>query len=83
LPPVAAIFPQNGVLLARVLTLRFDPTLDAFDDGPLWDVLKDQDVLSIRDHFFVKHEVPYLTVLVTYDLQRPEVAAPAMDARAS
>jgi superfamily II DNA helicase RecQ len=70
-------------MLARVITLRFDPILSAFDDGPLRDSLKDKEVLSIRDHFFVKHKVPYLAVLVTYDLQRPEPAAPAVDARES
>ena len=68
-------------MLTRVITLRFDPILGAFDDGPLREFLKDKEVLSIRDHFFVKHEVPYLAVLVTYDLYRPEAAAPAVDFR--
>ena len=40
-------------MLARVITLRFDPVLSSFDDGPLRDFLKDKEVLSIRDHFFV------------------------------
>ena len=63
-------------MLVRVLTLRFDPVLDGFDDAPLRDFLKDKAVLSLREHFFVKHEMPYLAVVVTYDLPRP-AAAPA------
>jgi len=67
-------------MLARVITLRFDSVIGGFDDGPLRDFLKDKEVLSIRDYFFVK-EVPYLAVLVTYSLQRPEVAPPAVGPR--
>lgn len=68
-------------MLARVITLRFDPVIGGFDDGPLRDFLKDKEVLSIRDHFFVKHEVPYLAVLVTYSLSQPEAASPAVEPR--
>ena len=60
-------------MLARVLTLRFDPVRDGFDDTALRDFLKDKEVLSIRDYFFIRHEVPYLAVLVTYSL--PQLAA--------
>ncbi len=62
-------------MLARVITLRFNPVRSSFDDGPLRDFLKDKEVLSIRDHFFVKHEVPYLAVLVTYYPHSPETPA--------
>ena len=62
-------------MLARVLTLRFDPALEAFDDGPLQEFLKAREVHAIREHFFVRDGAPYLAVLVTYGL-RP-VAAPA------
>jgi ATP-dependent DNA helicase RecQ len=50
--------------------------LDGFDDAPLRDFIKDKEVLSIRDHFFVKNEVPYLAVIINYRPQ-PIVAAPA------
>ena len=59
-------------MLARIFTLRFDAVLGGFDDGELWEFLKDKEVLSIRDHFFVKDEMPYLTVIVTYNLLHPE-----------
>ncbi len=59
-------------MLARVFTLHFDPVVEGFDDVPLRDFLKDKTVLSLRDHFFVRHEIPYLTVVVTYQLSRPD-----------
>ena len=65
-------------MLARVLTLRFDPVLEAFDDGPLREFLKAREASAIREHFFVRNDVPYLAVLVTYGLEPPasEPAAP-------
>ena len=45
-------------MLMRVITLRFDPVTSSFDDGPVRDFIKDKEVLAIRDHFFMKNEVP-------------------------
>ena len=50
----------------KVITLRFDQLLEAFDDRPLREFVKDKDMLSIRDHFFVRNETPYLAAVVTY-----------------
>ena len=55
----------------RVVTLRFDPVLEAFDDSPLQELLKGTEVFSVRDHFFVRNGVPYLTVVVTCGLKPP------------
>ena len=33
----------------RVVTLRFDPVLEAFDDSPLQGLLKGREVFTIRD----------------------------------
>lgn len=57
----------------RVFTLKFNSALGGFNDGEMRDFLKDKEVLSVRDHFFVKDEVPYLVVVVTYNLVRPEM----------
>ena len=56
---------------ARVVTLRFDPVLEAFDDSPLQELLKGREVFTIRDHFFVRNGVPYLAVVVTCGLKPP------------
>lgn len=59
-------------MLVRVFTLKFDPVVGGFDDGPLRDFVKDKEVLSLRDHFFIREEAPHLAVVVTYNLLRPE-----------
>lgn len=53
----------------RVITLRFNSLLDGFDDAPLRDFIKDKEVISARDHFFVRHGQPYLAVVVNYTLK--------------
>ena len=58
-------------MLVRIFTLKFDPVLGAFDDGTLRDFVKDKEILSIRDHFFSRDEIPYLAVVVTYHPLRP------------
>ena len=56
----------------RVVTLKFSPALGGFDDEPLRDLLKDKEVLSISDHFFLKDGSPYLVVVVTYNVLHPD-----------
>ena len=66
-------------MLVRVVTLRFDPRLDGFDEAPLRELCRSADVLSATGHFFVREEVPYWSVLVTCAVPASdgEPAAPA------
>ena len=41
-------------MLARLVTLRFDSTLEAFDDGPLQEFQIAKEVHAIHGHFFVR-----------------------------
>lgn len=63
---------------ARIFTLRFSSTLSAFDDTALRDFVRDKEVLSLREHFFVVHEVPHLCCIVAW--QELPVSAAAMQA---
>lgn len=63
-------------MLVRVFTLPFESRFGGFDDTALRDFVKDKEVLSVRDHFFAKDELPFLTVVVTYNLLRPEYDPP-------
>jgi ATP-dependent DNA helicase RecQ len=56
------------MMLCRVITLRFDPALEGFNDQPLRDFLADKEVHSIHDHFFEQQGVPYLSLVVCYRL---------------
>jgi superfamily II DNA helicase RecQ len=64
-------------MLSRVITLRFSGVLDGFDDAPLCEFIKDKEVISLRDHFFVRNESPYLAVVVTYAVKLPPPKAPS------
>ena len=44
----------------RVFTLKFNPVLDRFDDTELQTFIRDKDVLSVNNHFFMKDGMPYL-----------------------
>ena len=56
-----------GTMLLRVITLHFSTAMDGFDDTPLTDLIRDKAVVSLREHFFVRNETPYLVVIVVYD----------------
>lgn len=64
-------------MLVRVFTLRFDPVTEHFDDSTVAAFLADKEVLSIRDHFFIQHDVPYLTLVVRY--RAAPVSAPVQN----
>jgi superfamily II DNA helicase RecQ len=49
----------------KLLTLRFDPDLGAFDVRPLEEFVRDTCLLAVREHLFFVHEVPYLLCVVT------------------
>lgn len=59
-------------MLTKIFTLRFNELTDSFDDTPLQEFIKNKEILSLRDHFFMRHEVPYLAVIVSYNLQSVE-----------
>ena len=53
-------------MFIKVLTLVFDPILGGFNDEILRDFLKDCEVISIREYFFIKNEKPYMTFVIQY-----------------
>jgi len=61
-------------MLVRIITLRFSAALDGFDDSPLTEFIKDKSVISLREHFFIRNETPYLTVVVIYEPVLEETA---------
>ena len=60
-------------MYVRIMTLRFNVALEAFDETPIQEFVKDKNLLSIRDHFFTRHEIPYLALVITYE--QPEKGA--------
>jgi ATP-dependent DNA helicase RecQ len=53
-------------MLLRTITLKFNPVTEQFDEDELQEFIKDKEILSVREHFFIKHETPYLVIFITY-----------------
>ena len=62
-------------MLVKIFSITFSSALGGFDDTELREFLKDKDVISIQDHFFMKNEVPYLTLIIKYFPFRQELDA--------
>lgn len=61
-------------MLVKVLSLSFDSAYGGFNDALVTSFLKDKEVISIRDYFFIRNEIPYLALIIKYFPYREEVA---------
>jgi len=59
-----------------VITLRYSPTLGAFDTAPLSDFTKDRSLLAMNEHFFRVDGVPHLACVIRYQEATVPRAAP-------
>lgn len=69
---------MQSTMRAKILTLRYSPTLGRFDDSCVQEFVRDKEVLSIAQQLFVVHEVAHLLCVVHWQEQR--VSAPALQA---
>jgi superfamily II DNA helicase RecQ len=60
-------------MLIKIVTLPFDSAYGGFNDAALRDFLKDLEVISVRDHFFIRNDIPYLTLVIKYFPIRQEL----------
>ncbi len=60
-------------MLIKIFSLTFSSASGGFDDEMLRDFIKDKEVISVRDHLFVRNEIPYLTLIVKYFPFRQEI----------
>lgn len=58
----------------KLLTLAYARSLQGFDDRPLSEFVRDEEVLQIREHFFTVHDLPRFACLITH--QTSTVPAP-------
>lgn len=64
-------------MLIKIFSLTFNSATGGFDDRELREFIKDKEVISMNDHFFVRNEIPFLTVVVKYFPYRRELEPPA------
>lgn len=55
-------------MLTKIITIKFDSLMECFDDASLKEFIKGKEVLSIREHFFIKDEKPYIAAVIIYKL---------------
>ena len=67
--PGWTILVEAGQMLARVLTLRFDAALEAFDDEPLREFLKAREATAVREHLFVWNRELCPAILVPFGFE--------------
>jgi ATP-dependent DNA helicase RecQ len=62
---------------AKILTLRYSATLGGFDDTPLSEFSRDKEIIAVREHFYVVHDTPHITCVLTYQdaIVSPQVQA--------
>jgi hypothetical protein len=48
--------------MIKLFTIKFDRSLEKFDDNEFQNYIKDKDVLSVENHFFICREIPYVHV---------------------
>ncbi len=60
-------------MLIKIISLPFDSTFGGFNDELVREFLKDKELISFKDYFFVRNDIPYLTFVLSYFPHRVEV----------
>lgn len=53
-------------MLIKVISLSFSSALGGFNEEEIREFLKDKELISSQDYFFVKNEMPYLVFVLRY-----------------
>ena len=54
------------MMMIKVFTMRFSDVIEGFDDEDLRVFMADKDIISFRERFFLKDNIPYWAVMLTY-----------------
>lgn len=54
------------------MSLSFDSAFGGFRDDQIREFLKDKELISSQEHFFVRNDIPYLTFVLKYFPHRAE-----------
>jgi superfamily II DNA helicase RecQ len=60
-------------MLVKILTLTFNSAYGGFDDTAVQEFLKDKEAGEIKSYFFIRNEIPYLTLVIQYYPLRQEL----------
>ena len=68
-------------MLIKVVSLLFDSAFGGFKDDELRDFLKDKELVSSKEYFFVRNDLPYLIFVLKYFPHRAETDAKSTGTR--
>ena len=54
-------------MLFKIFTLRFSEHTEGFDDEQVRSFMINNNIISIREHFFRKGDVPYWGIMLVYE----------------
>ncbi len=60
-------------MLIKVISISFDSAYGGFNDEIVREFLKDKELISSKDYFFIRNDIPYLTFVLSYFPHRVEV----------
>ncbi|MBI3019454.1 MAG: HRDC domain-containing protein [Deltaproteobacteria bacterium] len=52
--------------MVKIITLIFNSLFEGFDDLSIKEFCRDKEIISISDHFFLRNDIPYVTLIVKY-----------------
>ncbi|RLC21736.1 MAG: HRDC domain protein [Deltaproteobacteria bacterium] len=55
------------ILMIKIFTLRFSEVLQGFDDEDVRKFMADKEIISVRDQFFIRNNIPYWSVMLEYN----------------
>jgi hypothetical protein len=53
-------------MLIKVISFSFDSAFGGFKDEEVREFLKDKELISAQDYFFVKNDMPYLVFVLKW-----------------
>lgn len=62
-----SIFRASSIMLVKIFTLRFSEHIEGFDDEHVRNFMINNNIISIREHFFQKGDVPYWSIMLVYE----------------
>jgi superfamily II DNA helicase RecQ len=63
---------EGILMLIKVISLPFDSLFGGFRDDEVREFLKDKELISSQEYFFVKNDIPYLSFVLRYFPNRIE-----------
>ncbi len=45
---------------------KFNSVYEGFNDIKIFEFIRDRNIMPVRDHFYIRDEIPYLSLVIQY-----------------